>query len=179
MRRNPNRAPDTASSPSDDGAFQALDQMANWVRFADTKATILTAGLGVLITMLMTNSKTVYQAMKTNCNAAWAVGLLTGGAAIALGYTLLWLARAIRPTSTVNYQTLNRFAWPSLTKTDAAALATHARQHDAQPEAWQQVAELSRIADRKFTACRHAIGGFTMLVLFGILCISVATAITA
>ena len=47
-----------------DGSFQAMDQVAHWVRFADTKATILTAGLGVVMTMLMTNSGKVVAALK-------------------------------------------------------------------------------------------------------------------
>lgn len=55
-KATPIDAPDAEHA---DGCFQAMDQMANWVRFADTKATILTAGLGVALTMLMTNAGTI------------------------------------------------------------------------------------------------------------------------
>lgn len=162
-----------------DGAFQALDHVANWVRFADVKATLLTAGLGVVLTMLMTNSRTVYVATTTGCQAAYVVGALTTLVGCALLYTLFWLARAVRPNSGLAYSTLNRFAWPSLTETTAAALTAHTANNDHSPEAWQQVADLSRIADRKFTACRHAVGGFIAFVLLGVACVSAATVFTA
>ena len=53
-----------------------MDQMANWVRFADTKATILAAGFGVVLTMLMTNAKTVATTIKQGYPDAYIVGIL-------------------------------------------------------------------------------------------------------
>src|SRR4051794_23321893 len=99
--------------------------MANWVRFADTKATILTAGLGVVLTMLMTNAKTVATAIKHGCVDAYVVGSLAGLTVLAVGYTLFWLVRAIGPQRKVNYKALNRFAWPSLISATTDELTAH------------------------------------------------------
>ena len=107
--------------------------MANWVRFADTKATILTAGLGVVLTMLMTNADTITSAIKTGCPAAYVVGTLSVLLLIAFGYTLFWLIRAIGPQSNVAYSTLNRFAWPTLTKATIDQLADHVQKVDGRP----------------------------------------------
>ena len=42
----------TPVTPASSGSLSAVDQMSSWVRFADTKATILAAGLGVVVTIL-------------------------------------------------------------------------------------------------------------------------------
>lgn len=152
-----------------------MDQMANWVRFADTKATILTAGLGVVLTMLMTNADTVTDAIKQGCPSAYVVGTLAGFALIAFGYTLFWLVRAIGPQSNVAYNTLNRFAWPTLTKATTDQLTDHTDKVDVRTDAWQQVIDLSVLAGRKFDACGRAAKGFAILVILGVA--TVATAV--
>lgn len=157
-----------------DGSFQAVDQMANWVRFADTKATILTAGLGVVLTMLMTNAKTVATAIKQGCPDAYIVGTLVGLALIAFFYTLFWLVRAIGPQSNVRYNTLNRFAWPTLLATTTDQLIHHSSKFDVRTDAWQQVIDLSVLANRKFDACGRAVKGFAILVVLGVACAGTA-----
>ncbi|MCX6398403.1 MAG: hypothetical protein NTX33_00535 [Propionibacteriales bacterium] len=183
-RKNPKSSLGAASETKPDakpadGGFQAMDQMANWVRFADTKATILTAGLGVVLTMLMTNADTITKAMKKDCPAAYVVGSLSGLALIAGGYTLFWLLRAIRPQSRVGYDTLNRFAWPTLTKATIDQLIEHAHKVDVRTDAWQQVIDLSIIANRKFDACGRAIEGFAVLVVVGVAAVATAIWFTA
>ncbi|WP_205474524.1 hypothetical protein [Nocardioides sp. SYSU D00038] len=182
-RKNPKPGPtpppeDKADAKPADGGFQAMDQMANWVRFADTKATILTAGLGVVLTMLMTNADTITKAMKEGCPAAYVVGSLSGLALIAGGDTLFWLVRAIGPQSKVAYNTLNRFAWPSLTKATATQIIDHARTVDVRTDAWQQVIDLSVLANRKFDACGRAVKGFAVLVVAGVAAVSAAIGFT-
>ncbi|MCU1633710.1 MAG: hypothetical protein JWM61_2362 [Micrococcaceae bacterium] len=122
--------------------------MANWVRFADTKATILTAGLGVVLTMLMTHAKTVTTAIAQGRPAACILVTLAAGSLLAFGWTLFWLVRAIGPQRRVQYTSLNRFAWPSLLRATAEDLSDHAAQVDVRADAWQQVLDLSRLADR-------------------------------
>jgi len=156
-----------------------MDQMANWVRFADTKATILTAGLGVVLTMLMTNAGTVADAIKQGGPVASVVCTLAGLALIASSYTLFWLVRAIGPQSNVTYNTLNRFAWPTLTQATTERLTNHARKVDARTDAWQQVMDLSGIANRKFGACGRAVKGFAILVLLGVGTIATAVGFAA
>lgn len=157
-----------------DGALQAMDQMANWVRFADTKATILTAGLGVVLTMLMTNADTIKAAIKKGCSEAYVVGSLSGLALLAFFYTLFWLVRAIGPQSNVPYNTLNRFAWPTLVKATTDQLADHANKVDVRTDAWRQVIDLSALAHRKFDACGRAVKGFAVLVVLGVAAVAAA-----
>jgi hypothetical protein len=156
-----------------------MDQIANWVRFADTKATILTAGLGVVLTILMTNADTITSAVKEGCPAAYIVGTLSALALIAFGYTLLWLVRAIGPQSNVGYIALNRFAWPTLTKATTDQLIDHAQKVDVRTDAWQQVIDLSVLANRKFDACGRAIKGFAVLVVLGVAAVATAVGFTA
>ena len=155
-----------------------MDQMANWVRFADTKATILTAGLGVVLTMLMTNAQTVASAMSKGCPEAMIVGGLAAAALLSFAWTLFWLIRAIGPQSKVQYTELNRFAWPSLLRATSEQLVEHASRVDVGTDAWQQVLDLSTLANRKFDACGKAVRGFAVLVLFGVACVAVAVGFT-
>jgi hypothetical protein len=181
LRRNRQRAdpePDKAEAKPADGGFQAMDQMANWVRFADTKATILTAGLGVVLTMLITNAKTVAAAIKHGCVGAYVVGSLTGLTIIAVAYTLFWLVQAIGPQRTVNYKALNRFAWPSLIIATTDELTAHVANADVRQDAWRQVLDLSVLADRKFQACGRAVHGFAILVILGAACVTTAVGFT-
>lgn len=186
MWRNRTRHPSTEEGNEDqpaggkpaDGGFQAMDQMANWVRFADTKATILTAGFGVLLTMLMTNATTIANALREGCVAAAVVGVLAGGTILAVAWTLYWLVRAIGPQSAIQYPHLNRFAWPSLLRATPEQLSQHAERVDVRTDAWQQVIDLSTLADRKFDACGKAVRGFAALAVLGLACIAAAIGFT-
>jgi hypothetical protein len=155
-----------------------MDQVANWVRFADTKATILTAGLGVVLTMFMTNAKTVADAMSKSCPAAVILGGLAAATLLSFAWTLFWLIRAIKPRSKMQYTELNRFAWPSLLRATSEQLAEHASRVEARTDAWRQVLDLSMLANRKFDACSKAVNGFAVLVLFGLACVAVAVGFT-
>ena len=161
-----------------DGAFQAMDQIANWVRFADTKATILGAGLGVTLTMLVTNAKVIATTIKHGGLGSYIVGALALLSLFAFFYTLYWLVRAIGPYSSVKEKELNRFAWPSLVESTADDIASHAAAADVRIDAWQQVLELSVLARHKFGASGRAIKGFAVLVLLGVVCVSTAVGLT-
>ncbi|WP_224164508.1 Pycsar system effector family protein [Arthrobacter sp. StoSoilA2] len=153
--------------------------MANWVRFADTKATILTAGLGVILTMLMNNAKTVTSAVGQGCLQALIVGTLAVGALLAFLWTLFWLVRAVRPQTSTKYSQLNRFAWPALQTATAEQVSEHANRVDVRVDAWQQVLELSELAGRKFDACAKAVTGFALLAVFALTCVAVSMGLTA
>lgn len=151
-----------------------MDQMGHWVRFADTKATILTAGLGVVLTMLINNVDTVVASTKEGCQQATVVWLLGGLTTIAFLATLWFLVRAIGPRRHQARHGINRFAWPSLQGATADQLVTHAATTDPTADAWQQVTDLARLADRKFRACEHAIHCFAALVVLGSACVVTA-----
>ncbi|WP_460802914.1 hypothetical protein [Nocardiopsis aegyptia] len=162
-----------------DGGFQSLEHIANWVRFADTKATILTAGLGVVVTMLMTNSKIITTAITSGCVAAFTVGILAIISSAAFLWTLFWLMRAISPQRNVSYAEINRFAWPSLANTTPTELIAHINRVDVQNDTWHQVIDLSKIAARKFNACNKAVRGFASLAFFGFFCLATAIFFTS
>ncbi|WP_104105478.1 hypothetical protein [Nocardioides sp. 616] len=153
--------------------------MANWVRFADTKATILFAGLGVALTMMMSKAPTIVDATKTGCKSACAVGILVALTGAALLWTLGWLVAVIGPRRRIAYARLNRFAWPSLVSATVADIDEHAATARLQDDAWQQVLDLSRLAEKKFGACGMAVWGFAAFVVFGVCCVIVATWVTA
>lgn len=181
MRRNRALSPPSGNGKNGepaDGSFQSLDQMANWVRFADSKATILTAGFGVLLTMLISNARTIAIAIRESCLAAAVVGVLAAGAVLAATWTLYWLVRAIAPQSALQHSHVNRFAWPSLLKVTPEELSQHAELVDVRNDVWQQVIDLSTLANRKFDACSKAVHGFAVLTILGLACVAVATSLT-
>ncbi|MBP2399806.1 hypothetical protein [Glutamicibacter protophormiae] len=184
-RRGPNKISEgsvsesTSVDASMDGCFQALDQLANWVRFADTKATILTAGLGVVLTVLVANANTVVSAIKYDVSSAIIVSPLLFLACAALLWTLYWLIRAIGPQTSTAYSEINRFAWPALQEVTVAQLELHIRQVDVASDGWRQVLDLSKLAKRKFEACSRAVAGFSVLALSTLACVLTSVIITS
>jgi hypothetical protein len=159
-----------------DGALVAMDHIANWVRFADTKATILSAGVAAILVMSVGQARVVFDAIdRTPLGAT--VGLLAVAASATLVWTLLWILHAIRPRSGVKNLTLNRFAWPAISHKSLSELHEHVQMSTQKDDAWRQVHELSRTAKRKFAACRLAVIGFAALVLTTVTCILLAIAV--
>lgn len=155
-----------------------MDQMANWVRFADTKATILTAGFGVVLMMLMSNGTTILTVISNGGSGGYVVGTLSVLAVAAVCYTLFWLVRALGPQGAVTYRALNRFAWPALVGTTTEQLVAHTVANNLRDEAWRQVLDLSALAQRKFHACGRAVWGFAALVILGVACVATAVSYT-
>ena len=164
--------------PDSTGSVAAIDQIAEWARFGDTKATILAAGLGVVATMFATNASAVLAAMHKPCPT----GLIVGGLALitllAFMWTLFWVVRAIAPRSDIPYEGLNRFAWPSVARATAAQLVEHAQQNDVEVDAWQQAVDLSKIAKQKFEFCRLAVYGFGVTTATGVLTVILSAPVT-
>lgn len=169
------KVPDTKPA---DGAFQSMDQMANWVRFADTKATILVAGLGVVLTMIVTNAKTVVSAIEKGNLEAAILYSLCGIASAAFVWTLSWLLIAIGARRKTSLSGINRFAWPTLTTIDAQTLIERGTTDDVREDAWRQVVDLSRLAGKKFGASNKAIWGFGILIVTGAALVIASIAIT-
>lgn len=172
-------SPDPSNSvPPADGSFHALEQMANWVRFADTKATILTAGFGAVLSILVASSGTIVDALVLGDAATYVTGLLVGLTVLLGCYTLFWLVRAIEPRCDVSRTGINRFAWPTLIGVQAQELLTHSATKPTNEDAWQQVLDLASLADRKFQACTRATRGFATLVIVGVACLATAAALS-
>lgn len=177
-RTPPSYATDTAGVTErderrEDGGFAAMDQIANWVRFADTKSAVLAAALGVVLTSFLTDAHRLVVIIKGGGPWACATAAVTAVAILAFGYTLTWLVRSLTPRRRTVQSGINRFAWPTLGETSAAALMQHVEEVDARIDAWRQVVDLSVVAHEKFYAFDRALRGFAtfavaFLVLVGI-----------
>lgn len=177
-RQSETEVVDLATAPPSSGSIAAVEQMADWVRFADTKATILAAGLGVVVSMFADNATIVVKAIGATCPAKLVAGGLAAVTVLSFLWTLTWVVLAIAPRNTLAYTKLNRFAWPSLVGATAGQLAAHADQNDVDTDAWQQVVDLATIAKRKFDACKQAIYGFGVMIAAGAFTLLAAAAFT-
>lgn len=125
LRRSTTPAPEHVVDHSREGSYLALTQAAEWVKFADTKATILTAALGVVATMYVTNASVIVTAMTKGEVHTLVVGIFVLAGIGTFIFTLSWLLIAIYPRGSRSFE-LNRFSWPSLSTSDHAALLDHA-----------------------------------------------------
>lgn len=160
-------------SLDDAGAIVAIEQAGEWVRFADTKATILAAGVGVVLAVVATSAADVGSAIKAGGAGAWLVAVLGTATIAMLVLTIGSIARAIRPRIAIEYAHVNRFAWPSVAAHTEQELADRATS-EPHADAWEQVHALSIIARSKFAACTSAITWFALLVLLSFLCVTAA-----
>lgn len=179
-RRAPrHQPPTTGAQPALErsGAAVALDHVAQWVRFADTKATILAAGLGVVLSVLAASADGTASTIDGGGLGAVLVLVLVALTAGALVMTLVYVVRAIRPQTT-EPDSMNRFAWPSLASTTVKDLQQHVAT-DPEPEAWRQVHALAGVARSKYAACNAAVTWFALLVITSFLCISAASVVDA
>ena len=151
-----------------------MEQIANWVRFSDTKATILAAGFGVVLTALAANSKTVIGVVGRGDAVGIIVAVAIGVALFSGLLTLYWLIRAIAPYSGTSDPTLNRFSWPTVAGSSVAKLTAHAQSTSLSDDAWAQSILLAELARRKFAYTGRAVWGFGAFVLLGALTIAVA-----
>lgn len=158
------------SLPLADGSQQALDHAANWVRFADTKATVLTAALGVVMTMLITNTPHIVKAAGTTEEATTRFGILALVTASAFLFTLACLVHAIAPRRAASGM-LNRFSWPELAAANYERIVKHNEVVPAHEDAWKQTLTLARVADEKFRACRFATYGFAVFIVSAVVCV--------
>lgn len=148
------------------------------MKFADTKATILTAALGVVTTMVVANSATLVSAMRKGEVPTLIVGfavLLCIGAFI---FALSNLLTAIYPQRSGS-TALNRYSWPSLSGADIDVVLDHARATPAHEDAFRQAVTLSGVADSKFSAVRRATVGFAVFVVTGVISVVLAVVINA
>ena len=156
------------------GGVVAHDQVAQWVRFADTKATILSAALGLVTTLLVTQLPLVADQIHDDHGTGGVI--LSSLAAITVGafaVALLNLVRTISPRTDSDVA-LNRFGWPSLATHTNEEVRRHVRTADPVTEIWDQVRFLSVLAKRKFDALRAAVFAFAVYVSASVATLAVA-----
>lgn len=156
-----------------------MDQIGHWVRFADTKATILVAALGVILTMLMTNGETILAATDSARPESTVIYAILVVVALAFLWTLFWLLRSISARRTTSGNGINRFAWPTLVNTDAPTLVARGQDQDVREDAWQQVVDLAGLAERKFKAFNRALVGFGLLIVGSAALVAFAIGVSA
>lgn len=161
----------------DDGSFAAMDQIANWVRFADTKSAILTAAMGVVLTSFLSNANRLVVTMKDGQRCAWLVAALVLVTLAAFVYTLAWLLRSLAPRRQTAQSGINRFSWPTLRSASVAGLMDHVDEVDARIDAWRQVVDLSAVANEKFKAFDRALRGFAIFALLVVVLVGVGIAL--
>lgn len=157
--------------------MQALEQVAHWVRFSDTKATVLTAGFGVVLTALISNWRPVAKAMAMGGGGACLLAALVIASFAAGLLTLAWLILAIAPRSTNGDPALNRFAWPSLAHSSPGEVAQHAKVTPVAEDAWRQTIRLAAIAERKFRFTGLAVWSFAGFVTLSFASVTFAIAL--
>ncbi len=160
----PDRKVPGPASP-DDGAMNALSEIGQWVRFADTKAGLLAAGLGVVLAGTLGQAATIVAAIA----GGGALGALTAALFawwVVFALALVWfLMNAIGPRTITSGSTINRFAWPSLAGLSAADLTEHVSKTNRDSDAWRQVVDLSAVAAAKYRACGRAVLSFMLVIV--------------
>ena len=171
------RKHDPPSPEPDGGHFQALDHMAQWVRFADVKATVLFAVLGAVFTMVVSSREDIAGAARSGGASAWAVVGLGAALAVVLVYAVWQLLTAVNPQSTTTNAALNRFAWPTLLNASVDELVSHSAATDPSREAWAQALDLAGIASKKYAATRRAARGVGVTLLLAVVLVTVAVSV--
>ncbi|WP_460800188.1 hypothetical protein [Microbacterium sp. GXF0217] len=155
------------------GSEQALNQATEWVKFADTKATILTAALGVITTMTVANVPAIVTAMARGTTQTLFVGFAVCVCVGAFAFTLGQLLSAIYPRRH-QARGINRYSWPTLARADVDLVLDHMRQTPAHLDALSQTLVLAAVAEAKFAAVRRAVGGFALLLVSAVTAVVLA-----
>lgn len=160
-------------SPGASGALPAMDHVANWVRFADVKAALLSAGVAAVLAMAINHAQIVIDQLM-NSTPPLVLQALAISSVLSFAWTLIWVLAAILPRKGNASATVNRFAWPALATQSSDQLRDHLKATTADEDAWEQARALSQIAARKFAACSKATAGFATFVLSTAACIVLA-----
>lgn len=165
--------PPAEHGPETSGALPAMDHVANWVRFADVKAALLSAGVAAVLAMAINHVQIVIDQLM-NSAPPLVLQALAISSVLSFVWTLLWVLAAILPHKGDPSATVNRFAWPALATRSSEQLRDHLSATTADEDAWEQARALSKIAARKFKACSRATVGFAAFVLSTAACIVLA-----
>lgn len=156
------KAPRTGASSWED-AKMAIQETGNWIKNADTKATVVAAVLGVSLTLLGGQSAQILKALgsENGILSKVLVVALVGVAVFSIA-TLFFVTSALRPR-TPRSSGLNRFSWPAMAGRDSAPKSFEPE--TCAEEAWEQAYLLSRIAQIKYKRFGWAINSFLCLTL--------------
>jgi len=141
----------------DDGALAAMDQIGQWVRYADAKAGLVAAAAAAVLALAAGNAADIVETWDRGGGWRVAITTLVVGAAVAGVVTFWALAQALAPRPLGGPPKPNRFSWPSLSALTSDELAAHVTATSVHDDAWQQARVLASIAEAKFRWCRTAL----------------------
>lgn len=155
------------SLPDEKQAFEyaklAVSETGAWIKNADTKATILAAGLGVAISVTAGRAAAVWQLIM-GPNTALSVVSTAAALVFALGVVgSIWCAvRTLIPRTNVTGGR-NPFAWPSVASSFEANDEEFGKASAQQ--AWNQAHALARIAAAKYRSFEVALTWFIVAIV--------------
>jgi hypothetical protein len=142
-----------------------IQETGNWIRNADTKATVLAAALALTISTAVTHCAGVVDAYhgRGGVIGRWIIIVASLLAAATLLLSIVNVYKTLLPRTSAE-TTFNRFGWPSIaasshppTKLDPAGL---------RDEAWRQSYQLALIAQAKFHHFRLGLRFFLSAIFF-------------
>lgn len=160
----------TQAAPPDAGtgwedAELVIQETGNWIRNADTKATVLAAALALTISTSVTHCAGVLAAYHDRGGSIgrWIIIVASLVAAATLLLSIFNVYKTLVPRTTPE-TAFNRFGWPSIatcphppTKLEPGAL---------RDDAWRQCYQLALIAQGKFRHFKFALGSFLVAIGF-------------
>ncbi|MFE3054822.1 hypothetical protein [Nocardia sp. NPDC059239] len=169
----PAAPPATPAVPPWEDAKLAMTEFGNWIKNADTKVTILTAALGILVASTASNIDTLHAALSNPAfRHKWILSVPLGLLCCAILATAGFAYQALKPRSG-GASTQNRFSWPSVA--DSSCPPSDLDPMATLVEAWTQNHALARIAALKYRAFANALRCFGIALILSGTCIAIAT----
>lgn len=182
--RSPARSRGTATDgcrttpAGDDGAeltaaLHTIGEFGEWIRSADSKAALLAAVQGVLITGPIGRLSALRSSSGITIGWLECVTVATFLTALAISATALFVSHL--PRLPVSHRT--RFAFPVVARLPAEALHGHWSSDELLEQAWLQAAALARIAVTKYRWLRAAGALTSVTVALLLLCCGLSLAL--
>lgn len=157
----------SSSLPDEKQAFEyaklAVSETGAWIKNADTKATILSAGLGITASVTAGRAAAVWQLITGSNLVLTVAAVLTTAAFITGAVGAVWFAvRTLIPRTNVSGGR-NPFAWPSVASSFQEN--DEAFKDASAPQAWNQVHALALIAAAKYRAFAASLRWFILAIV--------------
>lgn len=167
----------SVSLPDEKQAFEyaklAVSETGAWIKNADTKATVLAAGLGVTVSVTAGRAAAVWH-LVTGPNLALSVASAIAALVFVIGVVgSVWCAvRTLIPRTNVTGGR-NPFAWPSVAGSFAANDEEFGKASAQQ--AWNQAHALAHIAAAKYRAFAAALTWFIVAIVGAVITVGLAS----
>lgn len=155
----------------------AVQEVGGWIKNADSKVTVLAAGLGVTLAAVAAQAGAIAKGVG-HAPACTSLIIVTLAMlfAVSILSSAIYICLALYPRDggvTID----NRFSWTTLSKW--AAVPDEVVASNGIEDAWRQAQELARIAKLKFRAFRTALLLFGLAAVFAFACIGISNWVNA